>query len=320
MREFVNAETNHLGVALPKGRLRFYRRDADSQLQFVGENEIDHTPREETIRVTTGNSFDLVGERKATNFRMDSSEKWINETFEIKLRNHKKEPVEIRVVEHLYRWSSWDITEQSDDFKKTDAQTIEFRVPVQPDVEKTMTYTVHFIHGRARNPSAHGGQRSARPTFPGWTKTDASPSMQHGLRRRAGGQIEQFHTGDGLDGLVAVKGPHHAFVRRDFDQVGRGANLIVPEPVGHDGVAVGQALQAGHEFQADRRATRCLAPARRSCRPDPPRKRGCRPGRRRRQSGCCRWAGAPRCEGRRRRGFPAPPCPAGHTRARPASP
>jgi len=144
MREFVNAETNHLGVALPKGRLRFYRRDADSQLQFVGENEIDHTPREETIRVTTGNSFDLVGERKATNFRMDSSEKWINETFEIKLRNRKKEPVEIRVVEHLYRWSNWDITAHSDDFKKTDAQTIEFRIPVKPDVERTVTYTVHY--------------------------------------------------------------------------------------------------------------------------------------------------------------------------------
>jgi len=144
MREFVNAETNHLGVALPKGRLRFYRRDTDSQLQFVGENEIDHTPRDETIRVTTGNSFDLVGERKATNFRIDTSEKWIDETFEIKLRNHKKEPVEIRVVEHLYRWSSWDITAKSNAFVKTDAQTIEFRAQVKPDEERTITYTVHY--------------------------------------------------------------------------------------------------------------------------------------------------------------------------------
>jgi hypothetical protein len=144
MREFVNAESNHLGVALPKGRLRFYRRDTDSQLQFVGENEIDHTPRDETVRVTTGNSFDLVGERKATNFRVDSGDKWIDETFEIKLRNHKKEPVEIRAVEHLYRWSNWDITAKSDTFKKTDAQTIEFRIPVKPDDERTVTYTVHY--------------------------------------------------------------------------------------------------------------------------------------------------------------------------------
>jgi hypothetical protein len=144
MREFVNAESNHLGVALPKGRLRFYRRDTDSQLQFVGENEIDHTPRDETIRVTTGNSFDLVGERKATNFKSDLGDKWIDETFEIKLRNHKKEAVEIRAVEHLYRWSNWDITAKSDTFKKTDAQTIEFRIPVKPDEEKTITYTVHY--------------------------------------------------------------------------------------------------------------------------------------------------------------------------------
>ena len=144
-REFKNAETNQLGVALPAGKLRFYRRDSDSQLQFVGENTIDHTPRDETIRVTTGDSFDLVGERKQTNFRVDTGDKWIDETFEIKLRNHKKDaPVEIRVVEHLYRWSNWDITAKSDDFVKKDSQTIEFRIPVKPDEERMVTYTVHY--------------------------------------------------------------------------------------------------------------------------------------------------------------------------------
>jgi hypothetical protein len=144
MREFVNAETNHLGIALPKGKLRFYRRDADSQMEFVGEDMIDHTPRNETIRVTTGKAFDLVGERKQTNFRVDTGDKWLDETFEIKLRNRKKEPAEIRMVEHLYRWNNWDITQKSDDFKKTDSQTIEFRVPVKPDEERTVTYTVHY--------------------------------------------------------------------------------------------------------------------------------------------------------------------------------
>jgi hypothetical protein len=144
MREFVNAETNHLGMALPKGKLRFYRRDADGQMEFVGEDMIDHTPRNETIRVTTGNAFDLVGERKQTNFRIDTSDKWIDESFEIKLRNRKKESIEFRVVEHLYRWNNWEITAKSDDFKKTDAQTIEFRVPVKPDEERVVTYTVHY--------------------------------------------------------------------------------------------------------------------------------------------------------------------------------
>jgi hypothetical protein len=144
-REFKNAETNQLGLALPKGKLRFYRRDADGQLQFVGENEIDHTPRNETVRVTTGNAFDLVGERKQVNFRVDTAEKWIDESFEIKLRNRKKDaPVEIRVVEHLYRWSNWKLTAKSDDYTKKDAQTIEFRIPLKPDEERTVTYTVHY--------------------------------------------------------------------------------------------------------------------------------------------------------------------------------
>ena len=144
-REFKNAETNQLGIALPAGKLRFYRRDNDGQLQFVGENTIDHTPRNETVRVTTGDAFDLVGERKQTNFRVDTGDKWIDETFEIKLRNHKKDaPVEIRVVEHLYRWSNWDITAKSDDFVKKDSQTIEFRIPVKPDEERVLTYTVHY--------------------------------------------------------------------------------------------------------------------------------------------------------------------------------
>ncbi len=144
MREFVNSKTNHLGMALPRGRLRFYRRDSDGQLEFVGEDEIDHTPADETIRVTTGNAFDLVGERRRTNFHVDSNNHQAEESFEIKLRNHKKEPVGIRVVEHLYRWNNWEITAHSDDFTKTDAQTIEFRVQVQPDVEKAVTYTAHY--------------------------------------------------------------------------------------------------------------------------------------------------------------------------------
>ena len=143
-REFVNAETNQLGMPLPKGKLRFYRRDDNGQLQFVGENEIDHTPRNETVRVTTGNSFDLVGERKQTAYRVDTGEKWVDESFEIKLRNRKKEPVVIRVVEPLYRAANWNITAKSDEFVKKDSQTIEFRVPVKPDEERTVTYSVHY--------------------------------------------------------------------------------------------------------------------------------------------------------------------------------
>jgi hypothetical protein len=144
MREFMNSESNHLGMPLPKGRLRFYRRDADGQMEFTGENVIDHTPRNEIIRVATGNAFDLVGERKRTNHKLDNNARTLDESFAITLRNHKKEPVEIRVVEHLYRWPNWEITEKSAAFAKIDDQTMEFRVEVKPDAEQIITYTAHY--------------------------------------------------------------------------------------------------------------------------------------------------------------------------------
>ncbi len=144
MREFMNSNANHLGMPLPKGKVRFYRRDTDGRLEFTGEDTIDHTPKDEKIRVFTGAAFDLTGERKRTIFRNDMGRSEMDEAFEIKVRNHKKEPVEVRVVEHLYRWNTWTITSSSVPYTKTDAQTIEFRVPLQPDEEKTVTYTVHY--------------------------------------------------------------------------------------------------------------------------------------------------------------------------------
>ncbi len=144
MREFVNSEANHLGMPLPKGRVRFYRRDTDGRLEFTGEDTIDHTPKDERIRVFTGAAFDLTGERRRTIFRNDMGRSMMDEAFEIKVRNRKKEPVEVRVVEHLYRWSTWEISTNSMPYTKTDAQTIEFRVQLQPDEEKTITYAAHY--------------------------------------------------------------------------------------------------------------------------------------------------------------------------------
>ena len=143
MREFKNSTANHLGMPLPKGRLRFYKADGHA-LEFTGENAIDHTPTDETVKVYVGNAFDLVGERTRTNFKIDSANHWADESYSIKLSNHKKEPVEIRVVEHLFRAANWEITEKSDPFTKTNAQEMEFRIPLKPDEVKTVTYTVHY--------------------------------------------------------------------------------------------------------------------------------------------------------------------------------
>jgi hypothetical protein len=145
MKEFKNSKENHLGVPLPRGRMRFYQRDDDGQLEFIGENVIDHTPRDETLRVYTGDAFDLVGERRRTNYQIDTTRNWLDESFEIKLRNRKQEDtVEIRVVEHLYRWINWEIVEQSNTFLRTDSQTIEFRLQVPAGAEKVVTYKVHY--------------------------------------------------------------------------------------------------------------------------------------------------------------------------------
>lgn len=144
MREFVNSQANHMGMPLPKGRVRFYRRNDDGQMEFTGENMIDHTPKDETVRIYTGNSFDLTGERRRTNYTVDNKQNAATETFEIKVRNHKKEPVEIRVVEHLYRGKNSSVAVNSDKYVKKDSQTVEFPVTVQPDEEKVITYTAHY--------------------------------------------------------------------------------------------------------------------------------------------------------------------------------
>jgi hypothetical protein len=144
MLEFKNAEESHLGMPLPKGKVKIYRHDVDGRNEFIGEDQIDHTPKDETVRLYTGNSFDVVGERRQTDFKLDTNRRMADESFEIKVRNHKTEEIEVRVVEHLYRWFQWDITGSTMDHTKTDARTIEFRPKVPADGQAIVNYTVHY--------------------------------------------------------------------------------------------------------------------------------------------------------------------------------
>jgi len=144
MREFHNSEADHLGKALPAGTMRFYRRDSDGRLQFVGENKIQHAPKDETLRVYTGNAFDITAERTRTEFKTDGSQRWLDESYVIKLRNHKKEPVQVQVVEHMYRRDNWIISGNSADYKKKDSHTVEFTASIPPDGEQTVSYSVHY--------------------------------------------------------------------------------------------------------------------------------------------------------------------------------
>jgi hypothetical protein len=144
MLEFENSEEAGLGIPLPKGTLRMYKEDVDGSTLLIGEDAIDHTPKDERVRLYVGDAFDIVGERVQTDFQVEYDEDWMEESYEITLRNHKDEDVEVRVVEHMFRWSEWEIIEQSHEHTKLDSQTIEFRVPVEANGETTVTYTVRY--------------------------------------------------------------------------------------------------------------------------------------------------------------------------------
>jgi hypothetical protein len=146
VREFKNTKENGgLGLPLPKGRTRFYRQDAaDGRLEFVGENNLDHTARNETVRLYTGDVFDIAVEKKSTDSQMSSRNDFREEAFEVKLRNRKADAVEVRVVEHFYTGPNWKLVQQSDPSEKTDAGTAEFRLTLKPDEEKVLTYRVRY--------------------------------------------------------------------------------------------------------------------------------------------------------------------------------
>jgi hypothetical protein len=144
MLEFENGEEQGLGVPLPRGTVRVFKKDVDGSTLLVGEDSIDHTPKDENVRLYVGDAFDIVGERVQTDFRVEYDEDWMEESFEIKVRNHKDEDIEVRVVEHMFRWVEWELLEQSHEHDKLDSKTIEFRVPVEANGQTTITYTVRY--------------------------------------------------------------------------------------------------------------------------------------------------------------------------------
>jgi len=141
---FKNEEKAGLGIALPKGKVRVYKRDDDGKEQFIGEDQIDHTPKDEEIKLYLGNAFDIVGERAQKDFRIVVSGHIVDETFEIKVRNHKSEPIEVLVYEHPWRWNEWDITRSNTSWNKVDQTTIKFPVKLKKDEEKIITYTIRY--------------------------------------------------------------------------------------------------------------------------------------------------------------------------------
>ena len=142
---FRNDKSSGMGMPLPAGRIRVSQQDkADGSLEFVGEDAIDHTAKDEDVRVKLGTAFDVVGERRQTDFKANTAAKVVEEAFEIKVRNHKSEPVEVIVRESMYRWSQWTLVDQSVPAQKKDARIVEFPVRVAADGEATVTYRVRY--------------------------------------------------------------------------------------------------------------------------------------------------------------------------------
>ena len=141
---FKNDEKSGLGIALPKGKVRVYKRDDDGKEQFIGEDEIDHTPKDEELKLYLGNAFDIVGERVQKDFKSFANGRVVEETIEIKLRNHKNESAEVQLYEHPWRWSQWEIVKSNVEMEKVDQSTIRFPVKVAKDGEKVVSYTIRY--------------------------------------------------------------------------------------------------------------------------------------------------------------------------------
>jgi hypothetical protein len=139
--EIENREKNHLGIPLPKGTVRVYKQDSSGSLQFVGEDSIDHTPKDEKVRIKLGDAFDVVGTRKQTDWKKIAYDTY-EAAFEISLRNHKKEDVVVKVVEPIP--GDWKMLSASHEFTKSEAFTAEFQVPVQKDGETKVSYRVRM--------------------------------------------------------------------------------------------------------------------------------------------------------------------------------
>jgi hypothetical protein len=142
---FENEKAQQLGFPLPAGRIRVNQLDpADGSLEFIGEDVIGHTPRNEDVLIKMGNSFDVVGERVQTDFKVDTRTRNLWETFEIRLRNHKDDAVDVVVLENLYRAANWEVENPSQKYEKENSNRIRFDVSIPSEGEKVIRYTVHY--------------------------------------------------------------------------------------------------------------------------------------------------------------------------------
>lgn len=141
--ELTNSKSNQMGMPLPKGNFKVFQRDSSGSLQLLGEDQIDHTPKEEKISLVVGRAFDIVAERKRTSFeyiRRGTSIIGARESFDIELRNRKETTDTVTVIERY--WGDWKVTKSSHPYERTSAESIQFIVKLKPGEVQKVSYTV----------------------------------------------------------------------------------------------------------------------------------------------------------------------------------
>ena len=144
--KFMNSQEFGLGYALPAGKVRISQSEnkENNNLSFVGEDNIDHTPKNAKVEIKVGSAFDITGDRKQINFTIDANRQIMEETYEITLKNSKDQDVTVLVKENIFRGPGWSIINNTIQFDKLDSQTIQFAVLVGKNSEKKLRYTVKY--------------------------------------------------------------------------------------------------------------------------------------------------------------------------------
>lgn len=137
--KFQNSSKNNLGMPFPAGVMRLYKQDHEKSLQFIGEDKIEHTPKDEEVILKIGEAFDVVAQRSQTDYKRITTTLHESE-WEITLKNHKSEDITVGLIEPLF--GNWRVISSSLPYKKTDAFTIRFDVPVPKDKTVTVKYRV----------------------------------------------------------------------------------------------------------------------------------------------------------------------------------
>jgi hypothetical protein len=139
--EIANSEKNHLGMPLPQGTVRVYKAATDKSLQFIGEDTIDHTPKDEKVKIKMGEAFDVVGERIQRDWKKIAPGVYESE-WDIQIRNHKNEDARVTIVEPVP--GDWEVVKSSQPYEKTEAHTLQFKVDVPKDGKTSVNYRVRM--------------------------------------------------------------------------------------------------------------------------------------------------------------------------------